>query len=101
MHTCDPSLITAASVYTLTTIGGGCLPCHGLATCSVDLGFSRFLTHEFLVTELLYGILGIDFLRRFRLNVDVSNGTLTESMDVERCARDLLDEALHAYHPQS
>ena len=101
MHTCDPSLITAASVDTLTTIGGGCLPCRGLVTCSVDLGFSRFLTHEFLVTELPYGILGIDFLRRFRLNVDVSNGTLTESMDVERCARDLLDEALHAYHPQS
>ena len=93
MHTCDPSLITAASADTLTTIGGGCLPCRGLVTCSVDLGFSRLLTHEFLVTELPYGILGIDFLRRFRLNVDVCNGTLTESMDVERCARDLLDEA--------
>ena len=96
MHTCDPSLITAVSVDTLTTIGGGCLPCRGLVTCSVNLGFSRFLTHEFLVTELPYGILGIDFLRRFQLNVDVSNyyGTLTESMDVERCARDLLNESL-------
>ena len=93
MHTCDPSLITAASVDTLAAIGDGCLPCRGLVTCSVDLGFSRLLTHEFLVSKLPYGNLGIDFLRRFRLNVDVSNGTLTESMDVERCAHDLLNEA--------
>ena len=43
--------------------------------------------HEFYISDILYGILGADFLAYHKLIVDISAQRLTESIKVEQCYR--------------
>ena len=87
-----PSLLLPAPTPLLTTVGGGILHCSGIIKRDHDIGFSHLFHHEFSVADIDYGILGIDFLRKYHLTVDVSNNKLTASIDPERCKRDLVKE---------
>ena len=87
-----PSLLLPASTPLLTTVGGGILHCSSIIKRDIDIGFSHLFCHEFSVADIDYEILGIDFLRKYHLTVDVSNNKLTASIDPERCKRDLVNE---------
>ena len=87
-----PSLLLPAPTPLLTTVGGGILHCSGVIKRDIDIGFSHLFHPEFSVANIDYGILGIDFLRKYHLTVDVSNNKLTASIDPERYKRDLVNE---------
>ena len=87
-----PSPLLPAPTPLLTTVGGGILHCSGVIKRDIDIGFSHLFHHEFSVADIDYGILGIDFLRKYHLTVDVSNNKLTASIDPERCKRDLVNK---------
>ena len=87
-----PSLPLPAPTPLLTTAGGGILRCGSIIKRDIDIGFSHLFYNEFSVVDIDYGILGIDFLRKYHFTVDVSNNKLTASIDPERCKRDLVKE---------
>ena len=77
------------NMSSLSSIGGGQVPVVGLATVSLDLGFSKLFTFQFHVTNhLSYGILGADFLAHHRLGVNLAFQRLSETLDVERSVPD-------------
>ena len=86
------SLLLPAPTPLLTTVGGGILHCSGVIKRGIDIGFSHLFHHELSVADIDYGILGIDFLQKYHLTVDVSNNKLTASINPERCKRDLVNE---------
>ena len=57
------SLFLSAPIPLLNTVGGGILQYCG--TIKRDIGFTRLFRSEFSVTNIDYGILGIDFLRKY------------------------------------
>jgi len=82
----NPSAIQHASLPPLHSLGFGTVEVSGKIFTKIDLGFSRLLDFDFLVSDLEYGILGADFLSFHKLIVDLSSRRLTELVEIERCS---------------
>ena len=71
----------------MKALGSGVIDVRGVHKTQINLGFSHLFEHEFYISDILYGILGADFLAYHKLIIDISVQRLTESIEVEQYYR--------------
>ena len=59
----------------------------GTFSAAIDLGISCLFSFNFCVSEFTYGIIGVDFLPRHGLIVDLAAKRLTMSIQIKRVSR--------------
>ena len=83
----DDRNVQPSTLTSLKALGSGVIDVLGVYKTQINLGFSHLFEHEFYISNILYGILGADFLAYHKLIVDISARRLTESIEVEQCYR--------------
>ena len=78
-------VISAIFLCMLSPVGSDKLTVLGKFHQHLHLGFSGRFSFDFCVVDLLYGILGADFLQRYHLLVNISATRLSETLDLEKC----------------
>ena len=83
----DNRNVQPSTLTTLKALGSGVINVRGVYKTQINFGFSHLFEHEFYVSDILYKILGADFLTYHKLIVGISAQRLTESIEVEQCYR--------------
>ena len=70
---------SATSALSLRAANGSTIRCFGHRTLDLDLGLGRRLQWDFIVADVDTSILGIDFLQKFSLAVDIPKHRLVDT----------------------
>lgn len=68
---------------------------YGNKSLTLDLGFNKKFTYEFIVADVKKPIIGSDFLQHFNLLVDVRNKKVIEPKSSEYSIADIIDDEKH------